>query len=152
MAWPFLIWRLFRVVRSESMYIFAIGPFLSLSNSSPLLLIHSAFLLCSLGYHILLPFFFASLASSCWYVFAPYPLLVGRFIFRWFGMFCFVWILLSWLDFFFNFPSFSSTFWLIFSSCIVIFTCVAFFYLSKNCTSVFPLFFFFLFFFHFCLL
>ena len=51
------------------MYISAFGPSLSPFNYFAKLLIHSAFLLCSLGCHILLQNCLVSCAFGCWYVF-----------------------------------------------------------------------------------
>ena len=79
------------------MSLFAFGPSSSPSYSFPMLLIHSAFLLCSLGCHILLQTCFASFASGCWYVFVLSPL-VGRIFSRCFEMSCFFCIVLPCLD------------------------------------------------------
>ena len=90
-SWPGVFhFYYFSVVLSESMCIFTFCHSSSPSNSFPMLLVHSAFLLCSLGCYILLQNCLASLASSCWYVFVPSPRLVGRIFFRCFGMSCFV--------------------------------------------------------------
>ena len=60
----FPIYYFLSVALSESRYIFVLGPYSSLSNSFFMLLIHLAFLICSLRSHILL-----SLSSGCWFVF-----------------------------------------------------------------------------------
>ena len=65
---------IFCVILSESMCSSAFGPSSSPSNSFAMLLIHSAFLLCSLACNILLQNCSASLASGCWYAFVSSPL------------------------------------------------------------------------------
>ena len=66
-SWPgvFQFDIFFSVVLSKSMYISPFGPSSSPSNSFAMLHIHSAFLLCSLGCHILLLNCSVSLASGC---------------------------------------------------------------------------------------
>ena len=63
----------FSVVFSESMCNFTFGSSSSLSNNFAMLLIHSAFLLCSIRCHILLQNCSPSLESDCLYVFVPSP-------------------------------------------------------------------------------
>ena len=65
---PFPIWYIFSVVLSKSMCISAFGPSSNPSNSFVILLIHSAFLLCSLGCHILVQNCSVSLTSGGCYV------------------------------------------------------------------------------------
>ena len=71
----------FSVILGKSMSISAFGLSSSLSNSFTMLLIHSAFLLCSLGCHILLQNCSASLAYGCLYVFVSSPHNFQRFSF-----------------------------------------------------------------------
>ena len=93
--------------------IFALGPSSSPSNSFSILLIYSAFQLCSLSSRLFLQNFFVSLSSGCWYVFVYSPLLAGRIFFRCFGMSCFISIILSCLDtFWFISLSFCGLFYL----------------------------------------
>ena len=102
LAWRFPIWNFFSVALSESMDIFDFGPSLNPSNSFPTLLIHSAFLLCSLPSHILLQnclFPCHPIASRFSCIFSP---LAGNF-FHCFGMSCYVCIVSSCLDIFFVF-------------------------------------------------
>ena len=82
--------------------------------------------------HILLQHFFPSLVSGCWYVFAlSHPTcrenLLSLFWNVLFWMYC---LMLS--QHLFTFPSFASTFWLIASSFIFCFNCVAFLSISKH--------------------
>ena len=107
-----------RAVLCESMCIFSFCPSSSPSNSFPMLLIHSAFLLYFIGDYILVQNCFVSLASGCRYVFFTISLyLVVEF-------FSFFWNVMFYLDCFtlsrylFNLPSFTSTFWIISSSYI----------------------------------
>ena len=88
----------FNVVLRKLMCISAFGPSSSPSNSLVLLLIHLAFLLCSLGRHILAQNSLVSLTSGCWYVFVSSPRLVGKISFRCFGMSCFACIVLPFVD------------------------------------------------------
>ena len=136
----------FWVLLSESRCIFTIGPPLS-PNSFPTLLIHSAFLLCSLRSYIFLQNCFVSLSSSWWYAFvqsAPY-FLVELFSLFWNILFYLYCLILS--RYLFSLPSFVSTFWFISSSCIVCFTCwIAFFFSSQHVPAFFS------FFYHVCLL
>ena len=132
----FPVWYFFRVAMSESMYIFALGPYSTICNSFPMLLFHSAFLLCSLSCYILLQNCFASLASDWWYVFAVFPFLTCRILFRCFGMSCFVCIFWSYLGIFFVFllsPQPSDL------SLRVISYCVAFSSLSQHLIFFFSL-------------
>ena len=90
----------FSVSLSESKYIFTLGLYSSPCNFFSMLFIHSAFLLCFLRSHILLKIFLfpchpVAGMSSC-----ILPLLTGRIFFRYFGMSCFVCIVLSCLDIF----------------------------------------------------
>ena len=63
----------FHVILSKSMCIFAFGPFSSPCNSFAMLLIHSLFLLYSLGCHISLQNCSVSLASGSWHVSVSSP-------------------------------------------------------------------------------
>ena len=62
----------FSAVLSESMFISAFSPCKGPSGSL-LILIHSAFLLCFLGCHILLQNCFVSHTAGCWYVLVQSP-------------------------------------------------------------------------------
>ena len=90
-SWPGVFqFDIFSVVLSKSMCISAFGSSSSPSNSFVILLIHSAFLLCSLGCYILFQNCSVSLASGCWYVFMLSPPFVGRISFHCFWISCFV--------------------------------------------------------------
>ena len=124
----------FRVIFCKSMCISAFGPSSSPSNSFAILLINSAFFLCSLGGHILLQNCSVSLASGCWYVFMSSPTtcwynFLSLFCHGLLCLYCFTLCL-----YFLNLPPFSSIFWFISSSCIIIFSYVAFSFLS-SCVS-----------------
>ena len=132
MAWHFPIWYFFSVVLSKSMCISAFG-LSSSPNSFVILLIHLAFSLCSLVVAIFL-------SKIVWFLLHPVvgvflchlPPLVGRISFWCFGISCFVCIVLPFVNIFLIFLFFASTFWFISSSYIVIFHCVAFFFLSLH--------------------
>ena len=95
----------------ESRCIFALGPSSSPSNTFPILLIHSAFLLCFLRSHILPTNCHVFLSSGCWNVFMHSPPTrrkIFLFLF-WNVLFClYCFILTSYL---FNLSSFANTFW-----------------------------------------
>ena len=118
------------------MCIFAFGSISSLPNSFAMMLIHSTILLCSLGYQFCTKIVcFARIRLLvCFPVISHYCLKEFLFSLFWNVMFCLYRFTLSWC--LFNFPSFSSSFWFISSSCIVIFSCVAFSLLSQH-VSVF---------------
>ena len=86
------------IALSESTFIFVFSPSSSPFNSFPMLQIQSAFLLCSLRSHILLPKCFVSLLSGCWYMLAHSSLLANRIFFL--VLEC---LILSCLDIFFVF-------------------------------------------------
>ena len=65
----------FNVILSKSMCIFTFSPLSSSSSFTMLLVGLFFFLLCSLGYHMLLQNCSVSLASGCWYVFISHNLL-----------------------------------------------------------------------------
>ena len=91
------------VALSESRCIFAFGASSSPSNSFPVLLIHSAFLLCSLRWHIcfkIVSVLCHLIVSMCWSIL---PLLTDGIFFRCFGMSCYASILISFLDIFLAF-------------------------------------------------
>ena len=119
------------VLLSESICIFAFGP------SSLMLFIHSTFLLCSLGCHILLKNCFASFSSGCWYVFEPSPPTCRKNFISLFWNVRFCLYCFTLIRYLFNLPSFTSTFWFISSSCTVIFTSVAFSFLSQHVPAFF---------------
>ena len=120
------------VALSESLCIFDFGSSLSPSNSFPMLLVHSDFLLYSLHsqYFTLKLFCFLVIQLLvCFHAFSSH-LLVEFFSLFWnilFYLHCFI---LS--QYHFSLPSFASTSWFISSSCIVCFTCVAFFFSSQH--------------------
>ena len=106
----------FNVVLNESICIFAFCPSLSPSVSFPMLLIHSDFLLCSLGCHIYSRIVWLLLHLGVGMFSCNPPLHAGRIIS---------------LDIF-SLSSFTSTFWFISSNFIVTFSCVAFSFLSQR--------------------
>ena len=114
---------------------FPFGPSSSPCNSISALLIRSDFLLGSLRFHIFLQNCFDSLAFGYVYVFVLFPSHAGRIFFRYFGMFCLNCLILS--EYLFSLPSFTGTFWLISSSCIVCSYCVVLFFLSQHILVVF---------------
>ena len=97
-----------------------------------MLFIHSTFLLCSLGCHILLQNCSVSLASGC--CISP-NLLVEFFMLFWNVLFCLYCFTLC--RYLFNLSSFASIFWFISSSCIIIFSCVVFFFLFQHVSAFF---------------
>ena len=125
----------FSVVLSKLMCISVFGPSSSPSNSFVILLIHSAFLLCSLDCHILVQNYSVSLASGCRYIF------VSSLPTYWLNFLSLFWNVLFCLLFYpesicFNLPSFASTFWFISSSCTVILPYVAFSFWSLQCLCI----------------
>ena len=136
-AWYSPICFFLSVVLIKSMYIPTLSRSLSLSNSFAMLLIHLVFLSCSLDCHILLQNCSASLASSCWYAFVSSPSSCWLNFLSLFRnvLFCLYCFTLSW--YLFNLPSFASSFWFISSSCIVIFSCVAFSFLYQYIPAFF---------------
>ena len=126
---------IFCIILYKSMCICAFGPSSSLSSSFIVLLIHSAFLLFSW-----LPYFTPKLFSfSCIWLLVCFcvisPNLEVEFSFvvlECSTLYCFTLCL-----YLFNVPSFASTFWFISSNCIVIFFCLAFFFLSQLVSAFF---------------
>ena len=100
-------------------------------NSFTMLLIRS------LDCHILPQNCFASLASGCWYVFVLSPPTWWSNFLSLFWNVLFRSYCLTLSRFLFNLPSFTSTFWFISSSCIIIFTFVAFSFLSQHVPAFF---------------
>ena len=126
-----------RVVLSKSMCISIFGSSSSPSNSLVILFIHSSFLLCFFGCHILVQNRSVSFASSCWYVFVSSPPswwenFLSLFWNVLFCLYCF-----TLCRYLFNLPSFASAFYFISSSCVVIFSCVAFSFLFLHIPASF---------------
>ena len=118
------------------MSISAFGLSSCLSNSFVMLLIHSAFLLCSLACDISVQNLSVSLVSGCWYVFVTSPTICWIF-FRYFGMSCFVCIVLLFVDIFLIFL-FSPVLFGLFSQVLLLFIlcylfCVIYFMLLILC-------------------
>ena len=78
------------------MFIFTFGPSSSPSYSFPMLLIHSAFLLCSLGWKIIQLPLNLVVGRSLYH----HPLFVGIIFFPCLRIFCFVCIVLSFVEIF----------------------------------------------------
>ena len=110
------------------MCISAFGPS-SPSSSLVILFIHSAFSLCLFGCHIFVQNHWVSFAFGCWYILCSSP---PNY---WYNFLSLFWNVLFYLYCFtlcrylFNLPSFASSFWFIFSSFIVSFSCVVFSFL-----------------------
>ena len=126
MACRFSIWIFLSVALCQLNIIFSFGPSLR-PNFFRVLINHSAFLLCSYRSHIFPRNCFVSLSPGWWYV------LVCSFstFFRCFKKSCFVWVVLSCLDISLVCLFFVSPFWLIFSNCIVCFTCCVVFLFQR---------------------
>ena len=105
MARCFPIWQTIEDCSEWVEVSFRFGASWSPSDSFPMWLILSAFLLCSLRSHILLQNRFVSLSPGCWYMFA------GRIFFRYFGKPYFVFIVLFCLDIFLDFFFSFSVLW-----------------------------------------
>ena len=122
MAWRFPI---FLVSFSVNVCVFLLSNLLRvLLTLSPCCLFIRLF--C---YALLVAIFYSRIVQ-----FLLHPVVVGRIFFRCFWMFCFVCIALLFVDIFLIFRQY---FWLISSSCIVIFSCVAFFFLSQHVSKFF---------------
>ena len=83
-----------RIVLCESGCLFDLGPY-SRPNYFSKLSIPSAFLLCSIRFHILLQNCFVFLSSASWHDLCILPLPPGKIFFRCFWISCFVSIVLS---------------------------------------------------------
>ena len=130
---------LFSVILSKLMCISAFAPSSNPLNSFALLRIHSAFLLCSVGCHILRQNCSAFLAPGCWVCFrviSPNMLVEFSLLF-WNALFCLYFCL-----YLFSLTSFASTFLVYFLKYCIF--CVAFSFLSQHVLIIiFFLFFFF---------
>ena len=128
MAWRFPVSYIFYVFLSKSMCISTFGPSSSPSNSLVILFIHSTFSICFFGCNILVQNHSVSFASGCWYVVVSFPPSCWWNFFRYFGMFCFVCIVLPLVDITLIFLL-SQVFFGLFPQVVFFFSCVAFFFL-----------------------
>ena len=122
----------FNVVSSKSMCISAFGHSSSPSNSFVILLMHSGISLCFLVAIFLTKivwFLLHLVVGMFWGHLLPF---VGGIFFRCFGMFCFVCIVLPFVNIFLIFLLSPVIFGLFPQYCIIIFSCVAFFFLSLH--------------------
>ena len=101
------------------MYIFAFRSSSCPSNSFAMLLFHSAFLLCSLGCHILVQNNSVPLASGYWYICVIFPNQLLEFPIVVLELPVFLYCFTLSLNTFYHL-SFASIYLLIFSSCIII--------------------------------
>ena len=126
----------FSVALCKSMYISAFG---SSSSSNYFVMCLSIRLFC---YVLLVAIFLSKIVQLLLHpvvgmISCHLPLFVGRIFFYCFRMSCFVCIVLPLSRYLFNPLSFTSTFWFISSSCIVIFSRVAFSFLFLHITASF---------------
>ena len=112
------------------MCIFVFGPYSSPSKTFPMLLIQSAFLLCTLGCNILPRNCFVSLSSGGWYIFMHCPCTCSR-------IFSFLespalFVLFQSSRYVFSLPSFASTFCLFHKIVCFVLTVVFLFFFLPN--------------------
>ena len=119
------------------MSISAFGPSSIPSNSFVIMFMHSDFSVYFLDCYILFQNRSVSLASSYWYVIVSSPPTCWQNFLSlfWNVLFCLYCFTLCW--YLFNLPSFANTFWFISSNCIVIFSSVAFSFLSLHVPAPF---------------